>query len=110
MQLLQPLAIEHVRLAAADVLDLTGVGEQHREALLLQQFEDRDPEDSGGFHDDRVDRALFEPSDKALEIWGEGGEFTDANGIATRRDSDEMGSSANIDSGGIKVEWWQADR
>jgi hypothetical protein len=47
VELLDPLAIEDVRLAAGDVLDVAGVDEKDLEAALFEDIIDRDPVDAG---------------------------------------------------------------
>ena len=57
-QLLQPLAVQDIALAAGHVLDVLRVDQQHREAARVEQLEERDPIDTGGLHGHGVDAAL----------------------------------------------------
>ena len=59
MQLLQPLAVEHIGLAPWDVSDPAGIDQQHFEAPLHQQLVERNPVDAGGLHRYRLDLTLM---------------------------------------------------
>ncbi len=60
-QLLQPLAVQHIGLAARDILDVPRVDQQHREAARLQELEQRYPVHAGRFHRYGIDAAAIEP-------------------------------------------------
>jgi hypothetical protein len=59
MQLLDPLAIQHIRLAAGDVLNVARIDQLYFEAPTLEQFEQRDPVNAGRFHRHGSDATLF---------------------------------------------------
>jgi hypothetical protein len=61
VQLLQPLSVVDVGLAARNVLDVARVHEEYLEAAGLEDLEDRDPVHSCRFHRDGRDADLFQP-------------------------------------------------
>ena len=65
-ELLDPLAVQHVRLAPGDFSDVARIDQQHRETARFHQFEQGDPVHAGGFHGDGVDFAGCEPLSNAL--------------------------------------------
>ena len=74
MEVLQPLAIGDVGLAARHVLDMTGVDQAHPEAAVFQDLKERNPENARGLHRHAFDAALLEPIGQLLEFLGEGTE------------------------------------
>ena len=84
MKTLQPLCVTDVGLAAGNVFGVPGIDQRHREPALFQDLVDRNPIDPGGFHDDRLDPALFEPVGQPMQIGGEGIERPDRFGIPVR--------------------------
>jgi uncharacterized protein (UPF0303 family) len=72
-ELLQPLAVEHVALAPADVLDVPSIDPQYVEAAAVEPFEQRDPVHAGGLHCYRVHAASGKPVGKTVEIGSERG-------------------------------------
>jgi hypothetical protein len=62
MEVLQPLAISDVGLAARHVLDMTGVDQANAKATVFQDLKERNPENPHRFHNDAFDAALLEPS------------------------------------------------
>lgn len=61
MELLQPLRVVDVCLAARNVLRVSRVNEQNFESAALKNLVDRDPVDAGGLHRDRSDAQAVEP-------------------------------------------------
>lgn len=84
MKTLQPLCVTDVGLAPGNVPGIPGIDQRHREPTLFQDLVDRNPVDPGGFHDDRLDPALFEPVGQPMQIGGEGIERPDRFGIPVR--------------------------
>ena len=72
MQLLQPLAVQHVRFPARHVLDASGVHQQHLEPALLQHAEERYPVDPGRLQDHRLHTAFGKPVGQAVQVRREG--------------------------------------
>ena len=61
VQLLNPLAIEHVALATGHMLEMPTIDQKHFEAARFEHFKDRNPVDARGFHGDRVDATGDQP-------------------------------------------------
>ena len=102
-ELLQPLAVQHVGLAARDVLDVARVDQQHGEAARLQQFKQRNPVHARGFHGDRVDAASHEPVGQGIEVDREAGKLTYRFIVPVGRHGDIVGGAADVDAGGVGV-------
>ena len=68
MQLLQPLAIQHVGLAARHVLHAPGIHQDHREAPLFQHTEQRYPVHAGGLHGHGLHTALRQPVRQTVQV------------------------------------------
>jgi hypothetical protein len=104
VQLLQPLRIVHIRLAAGDVLDVAGVDQQHLEPARVENLKDRNPLHAGRLHRDRRDAHRREPIRQLVEIAAEGAEGTDRSVIAIAWHGDHVKGRANVDAGGIRVD------
>lgn len=61
VEVLQPLAIGDVGLAARHVLDMTGVDQANAKATVFQNLKERNPEKTRGFHNYAFDATLLEP-------------------------------------------------
>ena len=68
MQLLQPLAVQHVGLAAGHVLDAPGVHQHHLEAPFFQHPEQRYPVHAGGLHDHGLHTTLGQPVRQTVQV------------------------------------------
>jgi hypothetical protein len=106
VELLDPLTVEHVSLAARDVLHATGIDEADLEEAFFEDLEEGDPVDAGGLHGDGGDATGGEPVGEGVEVGGEGFEFADVlpMGIGAGRDGGEVGVGADVDAGGMGVE------
>jgi hypothetical protein len=103
VQLLQPLAIEHIALAAGDVLHVAGIDQEHLEAARAEQLEEGDPVHAGGLHGHGVHAAGPQPVGKQHEIGGEGAELAHRLVVAVGRHGHEVGAAADVDAGGVGV-------
>lgn len=104
VELLQPLAVMHVRLATGHVLDVVGVDQVALDAARFEQFEDGDPVRSRRFHRYAVDAAGEPPVGKGLQVGGEGGATAHrlAVEIGTHGGPDLAG--ADVEAGGVGVD------
>ena len=68
VQLLQPLAIRHIRLAPRHRLELAGIDQPDLEAPLLEKFLQRNPRDAGRFHRDRPNATLLPPVSQNVQV------------------------------------------
>ena len=106
MQLLQPLAVEHVGLAPWDVSDPAGIDQQHFEAPLHQQLVERNPVDAGGLHRYRLDLTPLEPVGQSAQISAEGPEAAHVLpfAIAARRHSSPVLLRSDVNSRSVEVD------
>jgi hypothetical protein len=104
MELLQPLRIVHVRLAARDVLDGAGVDQQHLEAVGLQELEHGDPVHACRFHRHGGDADLRQPVGQVLEIAAERPERAHRLVVPFLGHGDDMKRRAHVDAGGMPVD------
>ena len=71
MKLLEPLGIVDVRLAAWNLLHVSGVDQQHLQALGLQNLEHRDPVHARRLHRHGGDPDSLEPVGQSMQILSE---------------------------------------
>ena len=103
-ELLQPLAVQYVRLAPGDVFDVARVDQQYREAARFQQLEQRDPValgqpiHAGGFDGDGVDPTGFEPIGQCDEVDCDAGKLAHRFVVAVRQHGHKVGCAADVDA------------
>src|SRR3984957_14332338 len=68
VQLHQPLAFLHVRLAPRKIVGVTRVHQKHLQAVLFQNVINGEPVNTSGLHGHRLDTARFQPRRHALQI------------------------------------------
>ena len=76
VQLLQPLAVQHVGLATRYILDPPGVHQHHLKSPVLQDSEQRYPVDPGGLHDHALDLTVGEPVGQSVQVSSIGGKLS----------------------------------
>lgn len=104
MQVLQPLAVLHVGLAAGHVLDVAGIDQANRDAGLFEHLRQRNPINAGRLHRDGVDATLAQPRDERPQLIGERAEAAHARGTAIRwhRHVNLAGTDVGARSVGLK--------
>ena len=110
MQLLQPLAIQHVGLAAGHVLDASGVHQHHQEPTLFQHPEQRYPVHAGGLHDHRLHTALGQPVRQTVQVRREGLKLTHRLLRAVSGHRDEMAGGPHVNARRVQVQLGQPFR
>ena len=110
VQLLQPLAVQHVGLAAGHVLDAPRVYQHHLEPTLFEHPEQRYPVHAGGLHDHGLHAALRQPVRQAIQIRRKAGELAHRRLRAVRRHRHEMAGGAHVDSRRVQVQLGQLRR
>ena len=76
VEVAEPFAVRDVALAAGEILDVARIDEDHLKAARLEDLEDGNPIDAGGFHRHVGDPAGRQPVGEAMEIAGEGRKAT----------------------------------
>jgi len=104
VQLLNPLAIDHIGLAPGHVLDVMRIDQLDIESPAFEQFEQGYLVDTGRFHGDGGDPTALQPIGQALEIGGERRKLLHRLRISIGRNGDKMAARANIDSSGVEVD------
>lgn len=103
MQLLDPLTVLHIALAAGDVLDVAGVDQADFQAARFQQFKDRDPVHPGAFHCHRGNAAGGQPIGQGLQVGGEGAKGPHGWGLGSGRHRRPNLVLANVQAGRVGV-------
>ena len=104
VQLLQPLAVEHVALSARHVLDMPCVDQPHLQSSALQDLKDRDPVNARGLHGHRGHATLKQPIRHAVQIVGEAAELPHRLLAAALRHSDKVAAAAHVDARRLRVD------
>jgi hypothetical protein len=89
---------------------VTSVHKDDVEAARLQNFEDRDPVDAGGFHRHMRHPTRGEPIGEPVQIAGKRGERTDRRRVPIGWNGDEVFGRATVDPGGVRMETFEGIR
>ena len=110
VEILQPLAVLHVGLAAGQVFAVARVDEADVQPRRLEDLEERDPIDAGGLHRDGGDATFLEPVAHGVQVLGEGGEGTHRAGARSGRNRDVDFARAEVNAGGVRMmeRWWRS--
>jgi len=104
VELLDPLAVEDISLAAGDVLDVSGVDEEDLKTAFIEDFKDGDPVDAGGLHGHGVDATGQEPIGQSMQGTGIGLEGPDGLGTTVFRHSGIDFRGADVETGGVEID------
>ena len=104
MELLKPLGILYIALAARDMLNVARIHEQDLEASSFQQLEDRNPVHARRFHGDRRDASCLEPIGQSMKIAAERPEGPHRLFIAVGGHGDDMERRPDIEPSRIRVD------
>ncbi len=104
VQILQPLAVEHIAFAAGHVPDVPGIDQHHLQAPVEQDLKKRNPVVARAFHGHAGDPAGHQPVRQGQQIVGKGPEGADRllGSILGHRHADL--TRANIDPGGMGMD------
>lgn len=107
VQLLDPLAILQVRLAARHMTDPARIDQQHLQSRRFDLLMQRNPVHARGLHRHRRDPARLEPLDQFIELFGERREHPHV-GISLNHtlggDTYVMLRGADVDAGGVGMD------
>ena len=104
MQLLQPLAVQHVGLAAGHVLDAPGVHQHHLEAPFFQHPEQRYPVHAGGLHNHGLHTTLGQPVRQAVQVGREGLNLSHRLLRPVGGNRHEMAADTHVYAGRVQVD------
>jgi hypothetical protein len=107
VQLLQPLTIENVGLAARNVLHVLCVHQVDVEPTKLEDVVERNPVNAGGLHCYGIDATGRQPVGERVKIIGKRREPANRPRVAVRRHGDPMFVRTDVDCGGVEVNGWQ---
>jgi len=91
-ELLQPLAVLHVTLAARHAFDLTRIHQPHRQSTLLQHLKQRDPVNAGGLQHHSVHATGQQPVGQGLQRVGDDAVLASLRPWQRQRGSVELNS------------------
>ena len=103
MEVTQPFTVGDIALAAGEILDVASIDEDHLKAARVEDFEDGNPIDAGGFHRHMGDPARRQPIGEAMEITGKCRKGLHRRGVAIGRHRDKVFGCAAVDAGGVRV-------
>lgn len=104
VKILEPLAVLDVGLAPGEMLAMTSVDQTDLHTGRIEDLEERNPIDAGGFHGDGPDATGFEPIAQLQECIGKGIKGADGFGISVGWNGDPDFASADVNAGGVRVE------
>ncbi len=105
VEVLQPLAIHHVGLAAGHVLHVAGVDQADLDLYLFKHLGQRDPINTRRFHRDGLDPEGLQPGDERVQILGKGGEAAHRIGREGRRHGGVDLSGSDVGAGSMGVDY-----
>jgi len=105
---LNPLAIDHVGLAAGYVADMAGIHQHNFQSTAVEKFEQRDPVYAGALHGYRLHPLFFKPVSKPEQFRGCCTEALHIRGsILPRRATNPMLTGTKINAGRIRIKGLQ---
>lgn len=104
VQVLQPLAVHHIGLAAGHVLHVAGVDQAHLDPGFLQQFRQWNPIHAGRLHGDALNPDGLQPRHERAQVLGEGGETTHGLSREGGRHGDVYLARTDVGAGGVGID------
>ena len=103
VQLLQPLAVQHVALATRYVLDPPGIHQHHLKSPVLQDSEEGYPVDPGGLHGHGLDFTVGQPIRQAVQVSSVGAKLLHLRRRAVCGDRNKVAAASHVDARGVQV-------
>ena len=97
MELLDPLAVEHIALAPRNVLDVPGIDQQNFDASFLQNLIEGDPIHAGRLHRDGVDATGLQPDGQLDEFMSKAPKLSHGLLVPVFGDRHPMTPRSNVD-------------
>ena len=107
---LQPLAIQHVGLAAGHVLDAPRIHQHHSEPSVFQHTEQRYPVHAGGLHDHGLHTALGQPVRQTVQVRRESLKLLHRLLRAVGGNRHEVAGGPHVNAGRVQVQLGQPFR
>src|SRR5450759_3299507 len=104
MQLLQPLAVQYVRLAPGYILQMPRIHQKDADTALFQDLVQGDPVDPGRLHRHRIHPTGFQPVGQPLQILGKNPKTAYTLFVAVWRHGYIDLLPTDINPGGIRVD------
>src|SRR5689334_3833230 len=101
MQILKPLAIQHVGFATGNMVHMLGIDEMDFNTARFQNLKQRYPVHTGRFHGHRVHTTLLQPIRQSVQIFREGRKRSHRFGVTICGYRDENLCGSNIHAAGI---------
>lgn len=107
VEILNPLTVAEVGLAAGQVFAMAGVNQKNFESGGFEDLKERNPIDAGGLHGDGLNATSFEPVTQLKQIVGESGKGSNRVGVGVARDGHLNLRGADVDAGSVRMEHGQ---
>ncbi len=104
MQTLNPLAIQDIAFAPADILHLPGIDQQHLETHPLQDLENGNPIHPGGFHSHAAHFGFLEPIPQCFQFGSGGPKTPDRLPAPARRNRRPVLSRTHINPRRVRID------
>src|SRR5262249_19906471 len=107
MQILKPLAIQHVGLASRNMVYVLSIDQMNFDVARLQDLKKWNPVDARRLHRYRVDTTALQPVRQAMQVFSESGKRSHRFGVPVGRYSDEDFGCTNINTSGVRSHYRQ---
>ena len=104
VKLLDPLAVQDIRLSPRHVLHMPRIHQCYLESRHLQDVVHRDPVDPRRLHGHLPDPARLQPLHHLVDIGGEASEFPHRRLASVRRDRHEVASTPDINPRHVRID------
>ena len=107
MQVLKPLAIQHVGFSAGNMMHMLSIHQVNFDSACLQNLEQRYPIHTGGFHSYRIDAASLQPVGQLVQILCKRGKRSHRVAIAISGNADKDFRRSQVNTPSIRSHFRQ---